>query len=150
RYAGSLIIAARENPSGVPALEEQIVTTGQMTFPGVKDQDRLPPTQERTVLECVVQLLLEHGICLKHEGLLIFPTLFPTYAVQDTTQTGSSVSLNYDFSGAIDNIYSSLVVRAALSERFGRVRLWQDGAEFEQPGQGVCGLRKLGNRRGVA
>ena len=42
---------------------------------------------------------------------------------------------SYDFSGAIDNIYSSLVVHLAVSERFGRVRLWEDGAEFEQPGK---------------
>src|SRR5262245_21350352 len=84
------------------------------------------------------------------EGLLIFPTLFPTGATRDGTQLGHAVSLYYDFSGAIDKIYSSLVVRLALSERFGRVRLWEDGAEFEQPGQGVCALHKLGGRRGTA
>ena len=153
RYAGSLILAARDRLNGVPALEEQIVTAGRMSFPNIPDQDRLPPSQERTVLECVVQLLLEHGVCLKHEGLLIFPTLFPTYTTQESSSAGSAVSLYYDFSGAIDNIYSSLIVRLALSERFGRVRMWQDGAEFEQSGQsekGVCGLRKIGNRRGVA
>lgn len=150
RYARALILATRNNPNGVPALEEHLVTAGRMIFPGMKDQDRLPPTQERTVLECVVQLLLEHGVCLKHAGLLIFPSLFSTYAARDTAQTRASVSLFYDFSGAIDNMYSALVVRIALSERFGRVRLWQDGAEFEQPGQGVCGMRKIGNRRGLA
>src|SRR6185369_2930542 len=73
RYAGSLILAARNNPSGVPALEEHVVTAGRMSFPGVREHERLVPSQERTVLECVTQLLLEHGVCLKHEGLLIFP-----------------------------------------------------------------------------
>jgi hypothetical protein len=52
--------------------------------------------------------------------------------------------------GAIDNIYSSLVVRLALGGRFGRVRLWKDCAEYEQAGQGVCGLRKVDRRSGLA
>ena len=121
-----------------------------MLFPGIKEKERLHPFQERIVLECVVQLLLEHGLCLKHEGLLIFPTLFPVSATRDGAPIGHSVSLYYDFSGAIDNIYSSLVVHLALSEQFGRVRLWEGEAEFEQAGQGICGLRKIGNRRGVA
>src|SRR5262249_27184825 len=150
RYAGSLIIAARNNPRGVPAIEEQAVATAKMPLPGIPVDKRLHPFQERIVLECVVQLLLEHGVCLKHEGLLIFPTLFPTAAARDGTQLGHSVSLYYDFSGAIDNIYSSLIVRLTLSERFGRVRLWGDSAEFEKTGQGICGLRKVGDRRGIA
>lgn len=150
RYAGSLIVAARNNPNNVPALEEQTVTSGRMTFPGIKDRDRLPPIQEQTVLECVVQLLLEHGVCWKHAGLLIFPTLFPEVPHEAGAQLGVTVSLYYDFSGAIDNIYSSLVVQLTLSKRFGRVRLWKDRADFELPGDGVYGLRKTGTRRGTA
>jgi hypothetical protein len=87
---------------------------------------------------------------LKHEGLLIFPALFPSTATEDGASITHTVSLYYDFSGAIDNIYSSLVVRIALSGRFGRVRLWKNQAEFEYPGQGVCGLRKVDRRSGLA
>jgi small GTP-binding protein len=54
RYAGALILAARDNPNGVPALEEHSVTAGRLSFPGIKAEQRLSPTQERTVLECVV------------------------------------------------------------------------------------------------
>lgn len=150
RYAGSLIVAARNNPRDVPAIEEQMVSSPQMTFPGIEEKDRLHRFQERVVLECVVQLLLEHGICLKHEGLLIFPSLFQPTEKGDGMTVSHSVSLYYDFSGAIDNIYSSLIVRLAMSERFGRVRLWEDRAEFEQKGEGVCGLRKVGHRTGLA
>ena len=148
-YAGSLIRVVRSNPRGVPALEvsEALFRT---SFPGIKDEERLKPLHERSVLECVMQLLLEHGICLKHEGLLIFPALFPSTATEDGANITHTVSLYYDFSGAIDNIYSSLVVRLALSGRFGRVRLSKDRAEFEYPGQGVCGLRKVDRRSGLA
>lgn len=150
RYAGSLIIAARNNPRGVPAIEEQTLTTAKLTFPGIKEEERLNPFQERIVLECVVQLLLEHGICMKHEGLLIFPSMFqPTEGVEEVSLS-HSISLYYDFSGAIDNIYSSLVVRLAVSEQFGRFRLWEDRAEFEKIGHGICGLRKVARRNGIA
>jgi small GTP-binding protein len=148
-YASSLILAARNKPRSVPALEIADAISLK-SLPGIKDSDRLPVFQERIVLECVVQLLLEHGICLKHEGLLIFPTLFPATATEDKTDIKHTVSLYYDFTGAIDNIYSSLVVRLVLSERFGRVRFWKDRAEYEQPGQGVCGLRKVDRRSGLA
>jgi GTPase SAR1 family protein len=149
RYAGSLIRVARTNLRGVPALEvlEALFRT---SFPGIKDEERLNPFQERSVLECVMQLLLEHGIRLKHEGLLIFPALFPSTGTEDGANIIHTVSLYYDFSGAIDNIYSSLVVRLALSERFGRVRLSKDRAEFEHAGQGVCGLRNVDRRSGLA
>jgi small GTP-binding protein len=150
RYAGSVIIAARNNPRGVPAIEEQMITTAKLSFPGIKKEKRLHPFQERIVLECVVQLLIEHGICLRHEGLLIFPTLFQPTGGGEAVSFSHSVSLYYDFSGAIDNIYSSLVIRLAMSEQFGRVRLWEDRAEFERAGQGICGLRKVLRRRGFA
>ena len=150
RYAGSLILAARGNPRGVPALEEREITAGRLAFPGIAREERLHPFQERIVLESLIQLLLEHGICFKHEGLLIFPALFPAALTREAAKTGESVSLYYDFSGPIDNIYSTLAVTLALSERFGRVRLWADGAEYEKPGQGVCGIRKVANKQGVA
>jgi len=102
-YAGSLIRVARSNPRGVPAIEISEALF-RMSFPGIKDEERLKPLHERSVLECVMQLLLEHGICLKHEGLLIFPALFPSTATEDGANITHTVSLYYDFSGAIDNI----------------------------------------------
>jgi UDP-2,3-diacylglucosamine pyrophosphatase LpxH len=101
------------------------------------------------VLECVVQLFIEHGLCILHEGLLVFPALFRT-----TESLGSQVtpaaSLSYELSGAIDNLYSSLVANVALSQRFGRMRLWEDRAEFEETGQGACGLRRVDLPEGTA
>ncbi len=77
RYAGSLILTVRDNPRGVPALEEQDIVVGRLAFPGIKREERLHPVQERFVVESVVQFLLEYGICFRHEGTLIFPSLFP-------------------------------------------------------------------------
>ena len=38
-YAGSLILAARANPRGLPALEESTLT--RLDFPGIKPEERL-------------------------------------------------------------------------------------------------------------
>jgi hypothetical protein len=150
RYAGSLILAARNNPRGVPALEIKALAQVDFPLPGIAKKDRLPPEHEKPVIECTVQLLLEHGVCFQHEGLLIFPTLFTPIAASDQTPLPSSASLYYDFAGAIDNIYASLVAWLVLARDFGRVRLWADRAEFEVEDGGLCGLQKVGRPGGFA
>ena len=152
QYAGSLILAARNNPRGVPALELRTIGQPDFTLPGIASQDRLPRLQERAVLECTVRLLLEHGICFEHEGLLIFPTLFASAAASETdlAQLAHAVSLYYDFAGAIDNIYASLVCWLVLARDFGQLRLWRDRAEFEVKDGGLCGLRKVARPGGFA
>ncbi|MDB6124829.1 MAG: hypothetical protein JWQ71_3822 [Pedosphaera sp.] len=150
RYAGSLIVAARNNPRGVPALELRTIAQSEFELPGIATEARLPRHQEQTVIECTAQLLLEHGVCFQHEGLLVFPTLFAPAPVGLEAFLPHGVSLYYDFSGAIDNIYASLVAWLVLARNFGRVRLWADRAEFELADKGLCGLRKVGRVGGFA
>jgi small GTP-binding protein len=150
RYAGSLILAARHNSRGVPALELKAIGQSEFKLPGIARSERLPPNHERTVLECTVQLMLEHGICFQHEGLLIFPSLFASTGQPSDAKLPHAVSLYYDFAGAIDNIYASLVAWLVLAQDFGRVRLWSDRAEFEVHDRGICGLRKVGRAGGFA
>ena len=150
RYAGSLILAARKNPRGVPALELRAIGQAKFPLPGMAKKDRLPRKQEKPVLECTVQLMLEHGICFEHEGLLIFPSLFAPAAETEDTKLPHAVSLYYDFAGAIDNIYASLVAWLVLAKEFGKVRLWADRAEFELNNRGLCGLLKRARPGGFA
>jgi len=151
RYAGSLIIAARKNPRGVPALELRAIPQADFSLPGVAPKERLPRVQEKPVLECTVQLMLEHGICFQHEGLLIFPSLFAPAPETTSTALPHAVSLYYDFAGAIDNIYASLIAWLVLArDDFGQVRLWSDRAEFEVKDGGLCGLRKVARSGGFA
>jgi small GTP-binding protein len=152
RYAGSLVLAARNNPRGVPALELRAIAGPDFNLPGIATQERLPRAQEKAVLECTVELLLEHGICFAHEGLLVFPSLFAAAPASeaDNTPLPHAVSLYYDFAGAIDNIYASLVAWLVLARDFGRLRLSQDRAEFEVKAGGLCGLRKVTRAGGFA
>jgi small GTP-binding protein len=154
RYAGSLIVAARENPHGVPAIEVAKVLSPKMKFPRIKDEERLTEDQEGAVLNCVIELLISHGVCLRHEGLLIFPSLFQPGAAGTGSDFSHAISLHYDFFGPIDNIYASLVTSLAISQRFGPMRLWEDRAEFGQAGRDTSGIRRVRSRsqgaRGIA
>jgi small GTP-binding protein len=147
RYAGSLILAARDNSHGVPALDVAKVLSPAMTFPRLPTQERLRRDQELPILDCVIELLLEHGLCMRHEGLLIFPSLFRPTQSETGTHFPYAISLHYDFSGPIDNIYASLVTSLALSRRFGAMRLWQDRAEFGRAGQDSSGIRRVRESR---
>jgi small GTP-binding protein len=150
RYGGSLIIAARNNPRGVPALEVAKIARPDFVLPGIPGKERLPRTQELPVLECTVRLLVEHGICFEHEGLLVFPTSFASSPSSTGEALPTSASLYYDFSGAIDNIYASLIAWLVLARDFGRVRLLPNRAEFEFGDKGLCGLRKVSRPGGFA
>lgn len=150
RYAGSLILAARNNPRGVPALELRALGLPEFGFPGIATAERLSRDQEHPVLDSTVQLFLEHGICFQHEGLLIFPTLFAPALEERTVSSARAASLYYDFAGAIDNVYASLIAWLVLARNFGQVRLSSDRAEFQVGGGGLCGLRKVGRPGGFA
>ncbi|MFL5351748.1 metallophosphoesterase [Archangium sp.] len=146
RYAGSLIIAARDNPHGVPAIDLAKVMSSSMRFPRLPPEERLRRDQELAVLDCVIGLLLEHGLCLRHEGLLIFPSLFQPTQPEMGTSFPYAISLHYDFSGPIDNIYASLITSLAISQRFGSMRLWEDRAEFGRAGGETSGVRRVQSR----
>lgn len=150
RYAASLIVSARNNPRGVPALETSELGSPGISLPGMTGGDRVPRGQERIVLEAVVELMIEHGLCFRHEGLLVFPTLLRATETDRADQLPGSVSLYYDFSEAIDNVYASLISWLVIGQGFGRIRLWENRVEFEAGGQGACGLRKVSRGAGFA
>ncbi|UQA55667.1 metallophosphoesterase [Polyangium aurulentum] len=140
RYASSLIVMARDNPRGIAAIDVARLVSPALELPRMRPEERLRRDQELIVLDCVVELLLEHGICIRHEGLLVFPNLFqPT---EHDPAFPHAVALYYEFSGAVDNIYASLVTSLAMSRHFGPMRLWEDRAEFSRPGGGTVGARR--------
>ncbi len=101
QYAASLVVLARDNPRGVPAFPEADLATRQGALPGIEPSTLLAWPEERLVLECVAELMIRHGVCFRHQGVLVFPTLFPE-APTEAEKLPHTVSLWYDFTGAID------------------------------------------------
>jgi len=150
-YAGSLIRSARRNPRRVPVIEERILASPDIPLPGMKKEQRLPRFQELIVLECVIEILIKSGLCLRHEKLLIFPSLMLSDDEGEEQKFPESSILFYDFSGAIDNVYASLVTRLVLSEKFDDFRLGSNYANFTSKAEkGFCGVRRIKHPRGFA
>lgn len=146
RYAGSLIVLARSHPQGIAAIDLATLFSPAVKLPRLGDGDRLRRDQELVVLDCVVELLLQHGICIRHEGLLVFPSLFQPN--EHNPPSAHPVALYYEFSGAVDNVYAFIVTSLAVGRAFGPMRLWDDRAEFSRAGHGTAGVRR--SQRGGA
>ena len=151
QYAATLVVLARDNPRGVPAFPEADLGTRQDALPGIEPSTRLAWPDERLVLECVAELMIGHGVCFRHQGVLVFPTLFPEAPTEaEAEKLPHTVSLWYDFTGVIDNVYASLVGGLIILQPFGPGRLTPGRAEFDDPDNGLCGLRRLHRPGGLA
>lgn len=142
RYGGSLILAAKAAPSGVPAIDASALLRASMSFPRIPDEQRLPRKQERVILECVFELLVERGLALFHHGQLVFPSLFATEA----EHAPPAAAVEFDLPVAAKGIYASLVAELALARAYGEPRLSGDTARFTRAGVGTCGVRWIPGR----
>lgn len=128
QYASALVILSRSDPDGLGTINERDALMGNLPFTGFK---RLEQTEERIVLESTVALLINHELCFREMGLLVFPSqinvvnaLTPLYGVRS--------EVDYRFSGAVEAIYASLVVRMTYTRYFKREGQWRYAAEFSR------------------
>ena len=146
RYAGSLIIAARDNSLNVPALDSHELGSPNIHLPKLETSERASRKEEIIVLGAIIELMIKHRLCFRHSDLLVFPTLLRKWldsSIDDCMPASdSSQRLYYRFSGAIDSVYAALICTLVFVKRFGHVRLWQDRAAFGDNGEGVCWVAK--------
>lgn len=126
QYASSILLAARNHPRGVGAIAERDIVCAQFPMPGV---DRLVALEEKTVLESTVELLIEHGLCFREMGMLVFPSQLNASA-EPADAARPRTDVVYELSGCIEAIYASLVVRLSYTDFFQRNSLSRSGAEF--------------------
>ncbi len=130
QHASSIILAARKNSSGAGIIGEHELLSGVIDLPGVK---RLPSTEEKILLESIVETFIRCDICFRERGLLIFPSQFNvTRPFHENDDLKPEVS--YTFSGNIDEIYALLVVRLHYSDHFKLENRWKYAAEFSVNG----------------
>jgi len=130
QYGASIIQAARNHPQGIGAVPERDVLTGNITFTGF---DRLPHGDEPLVLEATAELLIRHDLAFREMGNLVFPSqINVTRQAPDETHPRTEVA--YRFSGSIETIYASLVVRLSYTDYFRREDQWKYAVEFSCDG----------------
>jgi GTPase SAR1 family protein len=136
RYAGAIILAVHANPRGVPAVEENTIFA-ESALPGI-DQP-LPLHERHLLITSVIQLLVEKGICFRKYGQLIFPTEFPREKPPVVGEFDDPVTVRFDFSGAVRNLYAAVVSRLHHVGRFGQISLWRNWSQFERESE-ICAL----------
>lgn len=129
-YAGAIVNAAREEPDGLGSILETDVV--DLNF-GVPSTDLVVGEQQERLLVCAtLEELLQHELVLREpteDGVqLVFPSAYRRDLPPSETPRGDSVV--FRFEGPVENVYATLIVRLARSNRFTRVDSWQSAARF--------------------
>jgi small GTP-binding protein len=133
-YAAAIVRAARHHAAGLGCVAESEVLQARIDF---EDLDRLDDTEtERSLLHAVVQLLLDRELAIRESDQLVFPSKFnrqrPGLAQPEPRE------VIYHFSGPIEEIYATLVVRLFYCGAFSLKALWKNAAEFYDELDNLC------------
>jgi small GTP-binding protein len=129
-YAGAMVNAARDEPDGLGSILEAKVVSVDFPVPTAERvRDRL---QERLLVLATLEELLQRELVLREQtedGVqLVFPSAYRRDLPASEMPKGDGVV--FRFHGPIANIYATLIVRLARSDRFRRVDTWQSAARF--------------------
>lgn len=146
--ASSLVLEARRNEKGLGALEEARVLRGEYPLPELASLI----TQEREILlDAAMVLFLEHTICFREmfesQTFLVFPSLI-NQKRPVLEKVPMLEDMSYTVTGAVENLYASLVVLLGYTNVFTRVHQWQNQAQYEIESGELCGFRKVEEREG--
>jgi GTPase SAR1 family protein len=130
QYGSSIIQAARNHPQDIGAVAERDVLLGNLAFAGFP---RLVPAEEALVLEATAELLIQHDLCFREMGYLVFPSQINVTRLPPT-EAHPQTEVAYRFSGSIETIYASLVVRLSYTDFFRREDQWKYAVEFFRNG----------------
>ena len=136
--AASFVLEARRNAKGLGSLEEKACWRAATRFRNW----RASPSERDILLDSAALLFLEHNVCFRETDLLSrsLPRLPGTHqseetAVDDEQPVEDGVA--YTVSGAVENVYASLVVLMGYTQTFTRTNQWRNHARYEV-GDGRC------------
>ncbi|MCP4113388.1 MAG: hypothetical protein GY749_48975 [Desulfobacteraceae bacterium] len=136
QYGASIIQAARNHHQGIGAISGRDVMAANFAITGFI---RLEPEEERIVIESTVDLFIQRDLCLREMGYLVFPSQI-NLSRPESDNKPPPAEISYEFSGNIDTIYATLVVRLSYTGYFQRENQWKYAAEFSRNGGGRLGF----------
>jgi small GTP-binding protein len=130
-YAQAVIQTMREDEKERGCLPEERVLGGDLTYH--RPEERLPADEERFVLLAMHKILVERGLCLREHTDTGTMLIFPSYYRRERPElVGHPAALvSYRFSGFLDEIYATLVVRLHHTKPFTQDQLWRYAADFK-------------------
>ena len=146
--ASSMVLEARRHPRGFGLLEEAKLLAAEYPF---SELEKLEDADRGTLLDAAARLFVRQTLCFREsvndKGVLIFPSLInekrPSDAEADKTD-----DVSYRITGAVENVYASLVVQLGYTSVISRDHHWQKQAQFEMGKGQVCGFRQIDERQG--
>ncbi|MEA3323545.1 MAG: DUF4365 domain-containing protein [Euryarchaeota archaeon] len=128
-YASAVVRSARDNVDEVGAVPERTVLDAGINF---KEMKRLNEADEKILLRAMLQTFINHSLCARIETEEGTQLVFPSYFKQDRPDIPEqpNVAVTYGFSGTLDEIYSTLVVRLHYTNDFKMRELWRYVADF--------------------
>jgi WD40 repeat protein len=135
-YASAIVNAAKDSPEGIGSISESNARSGN--FPMSEDERAKDKENEKLLLLATVEDLLSHEIALRDQDDLVFPSQFTREYPHTANMEGKSVT--FTFEGAIQNIYSKLIVRLSRSMVFTAGDMWKNAALFPANVGGTCGV----------
>jgi len=137
-YAGAIVNAARNEPDGLGSMLESRVLEVDFRMPAhERITDR---SQEKLLIIATLEELTRHEIVLREETEDGVQLIFPAAFRRDLPEVAepADTTAEFTFEGPVVNIYATLVVRLARSNRFTRHGAFQSAAQFEADAGGIC------------
>jgi hypothetical protein len=146
--ASSLVLEARRNERGLGAIDERRALRTLYEF---EEYGHISESDARVITNFAVYTFVKSNVCFRESfgvnELLVFPSLInqrkPT---TDDIKVVEDVS--YVIRGAIENIYSSLVVLLGYSNSFTRTHQWANKAQYVINDKEVCGFTQYSESEG--
>ena len=142
-YAEAILRAARAHKDG-RVLEADVYGRG-FGFTGV---DRLSRPDEELLLRATVQTFFDHALCIAEDTpqgrYLVFPSQIRR---EKDIPWEPDVCVSSTFGGEWQTVWAALVVRLWYSQKFERMELWRNAAEFHSSQGHLLGL-KIDGRQG--
>jgi small GTP-binding protein len=138
-YASVVVRQARESKDEMGSVPKSNVLEGTLDYQGM---ERLEPTDEKILLRAMLQTLTDRALCLEEETNEGPRLVFPSYFKRDRPELPRhpAVLTTYLFSGPIDEIYATLVVRLFYTNDFDKDELWKNAADFTTLGGKQAGF----------
>jgi len=148
--AASFVLEARREEKGLGSLKEQKLLAGGYPFP---EMEKVTEAERAILLDSAAVLFLEHNVCFRETDLLgaaylVFPELINLKRPIDDDGQPVEDSVAYTVSGAVENVYASLVVLMGYTQTFTRTNQWRNHARYEVGRGQVCGFRLEAERAG--
>ncbi len=139
RYAAALVRKVRKHPQEMGCISEDELLVGNLDY---QDFKRLPAEDESVVLRALHQVAVSRAWCLRQPAdgtiLLTFPSYFRRERPPQPEHPRELVT--YRFTGMVDEIYATLVVRLHHTVAFACTDLWKDAADFNTQVGAALGL----------